>query len=363
MTSRERVKTALAGSKPDRVPVGPFLGYAAAPAMGASLRSYYTDGATIARAQDAFRQEAGHDILVTAADTHYISEAFGMQTVHHENALPTAVRPLFTDLEQVSNLSVPDPKTDGRMPVYLKALDEMRVLSGKDVALRGTGTGPFSLAAYMFGEANFLMILAELESGERGDHDLHLVRALLDVTADTTIAFLEEQLRHDADILYVGDSFASADMISPGMYRRFAYPYHRKVFDAVAPQSRSRGVFTMLHICGDNRPILPDFASLDVDLIEIDQKVDIAEARDLIGPAKALIGNLDPTRTLLQGTPEDVYRESLRVIGEARGTDGRFILGSGCFVPLGTTAGNIREMVHASADAASQQHQQKGETE
>ncbi len=348
MTSRDRVFSALTGGNSDRVPVGPFIGYRAASAVKASLHDYYTNGRIIAEAQYAMWKELGHDIMITAADTYYISEAFGMKTIHHLDALPTVEGPIFSELTEIGSLHVPNPETDGRMPVYLEAIDEMRRLAGDQLVIRGTGTGPFSLAAYLFGEANFLMMLAEIESGDRGHDQYALLKNLMEITSDTCIAFLKAQIMHGVNIVYVGDSFASAEMISPAYYRKYVFPYHRKVFEAVTPLCRKRGCFTLLHICGDNRSILKDFNDTGVDLIEIDHKVDLDVARSILGPKVNLIGNLDPSGVLLQGSPELVYEKSCDAIRKADGTNGHFILGSGCFVPIGTPVDNLKQMVEAS---------------
>jgi uroporphyrinogen decarboxylase len=352
MTSLDRVQTALSGSPPDRVPVGPFVGSAAAPLAGASLRDYYTDGAVIARAQHALWQAVGHDILVTAADTYYIAEAFGLKTTHHEHALPTVDEPLLPSLEAADRLRQPDPETDGRMPVYLRALEELRDRTDGQVALRGTGTGPFSLAAYLLGEQAFLTLLADLDCGERGEEDRLRLHRLLDLMAGTTAVFLRAQIDRGAHLAYLGDSLASCEMISPAMYREYALPYHQKVFASAKAHAAAAGskVFTLLHICGANQPALAAFAETGADLLEIDHKVPLAEARRLAGPAVSLIGNLDPVQTLLLGTPEDVFVKSQEAIREARGAEGRLILGSGCFVPPGTPLENLRQMVAAAEE-------------
>ena len=43
-----------------------------------------------------------------------------------------------------------------------------------------------------------------------------------------------------------------------------------------------RGVYTLLHICGDNTPALAEFAKSGADLIEIDHKMDLARCREII---------------------------------------------------------------------------------
>jgi len=350
MTSKERVFAALNGNAADRVPVGPFIGFRAVEAVDADMRDYYTQGRIIAEAQYAMCREIGHDILVSAADTYYISEAFGMETVHHKNALPTVKQPLFSQLEEAVHLKVPDPETDGRMPVYLEAVDEMKRLVGNTKAIRGTGTGPFSLAAYMFGEENFLMMLAEIEYGVRGDKEKHAMHRILEITSDTSLAFLKAQIKRGVDIVYMGDSFASHEMISPALYREYAFPYHKKIFESVNDICRERDCFSLLHICGDNTKILDDFRKTGAGIIEIDQKVDLSAARSIVGPEVNLIGNLDPSGTLLQGSPDEVYDKSIEAMQKTHALAGHFILGSGCFVPLGTPVDNLKQMVKASED-------------
>jgi uroporphyrinogen decarboxylase len=359
MTSIERLNATVAGREIDRVLVGPFVGSMAAPLVGASLREYYTDGSVIARAQMELLRQVGHDIVVTAADTYYIAEAFGLKTTHYDNALPTVDEPLLNSLAEVDNLRIPDPERDGRMPVYLEALEQLREMTAGEAVLRGTGTGPFSLAAYLLGEQNFLMLLAQLAMDECGPDDRRRLHTLLELMAQTTAAFLCAQVDRGVHLAYMGDSLASAEMISPAMYREYALPYHRKVFASVKAHAAATGrrVYTLLHICGGNLPVLADFARSGADIIEIDHKVELTDARRIIGPDVTLIGNLDPVRTLLNGTPADVLAASCRAINEMRIAGCRFILGSGCFVPPGTPVENLRQMVAAAGSLNHETHE------
>ena len=344
---------AIAGEEYDKVPVGPFVGHRAAEETGISIRDYYTNGNSIAEAQQALRCKIGYDIMVSAADTYYISEAYGMETTHHEHALPTVKRPLFKRLKDSRRLTVPNPESDGRMPVYLAAVERMRSLAGENAAVRGTGTGPFSLSAYLFGEAEFLTQLIDIDQGNCSSEDESSYHNLMEVTSDTTIAFLKAQIHRGVDIIYMGDSFASSDMISPDFYRRYVFQYHRKVISEITPLCQDYGAYTLLHICGDNRAIFPDFAATGVNMIEIDQKVPLSEARAIVGNNICLIGNLDPASDLLYGTQEHVYDTAMNAMNDMRNEKsmcGRYILGSGCFVSQGTPDANLAAMVEAAKD-------------
>lgn len=350
MTSLERVKRAIAHEPCDRVPVGPFTGFYAARITGMTIGRYVTDGKAIAESQCLLWKRVGHDMVITAGDTYYIAEAFGVPVDHHENALPTARGPVLESLADARKLKVPDPHRAGRMPVYIEAARLLSRRLGDRVAVRGTGTGPLSLASYLLGQQNLLMKLAEMSYGMAAPADQEDFATLMDVASDTIIAFLNAQTEAGQHIVYLGDSLASCDMISPKMYRRFVFPYHRRIFEAVSETCRRYDAHAMLHICGDNTAILKDLAATGTEIYEVDSKIDLREARRQIGDEVCLIGNLNPTGTLMMGTPADVRREAERCIAEAASGSG-FILGTGCFVAWDTPVENLQAMVQASCQS------------
>jgi uroporphyrinogen decarboxylase len=307
---------------------------------------YITDGDAIACAQLALQRRVGHDILVTAADTYYIAEGFGLATTHYADALPTSDGPLLKDLKDADRLRIPDPERDGRMPVYLQAVRSLVRSVGGSIAIRGTGTGPFSLAAYLYGDQNFLLALAEIDAGIAPVEDEKRLRQLLHLCAEASARFISAQINSGENIAYMGDSLSSMDMISPEMYRAWALPYQREVFQLIDRDLRRSGAKTLLHICGDNRGILKDMAATGADILEIDHKMDLAECRALLGPTPCLIGNLDPVQTILQGDADKVRAESRACI-EALGAR-NFILGTGCFVPRDSPVDNLKAMTDAA---------------
>ena len=349
MTSLERVEKAIGRQTPDVVPVGPFVGFYAARIAGVSIRQYVTNGRTIADAQYGLWERLRQDIVVTAADTYYIAEALGLEVDLHDSALPTSKGPVLESLADGSRLRVPDPYTAGRMPVYLEAARLLSLRLGDRVAVRGTGTGPLSLAGYLLGPQNLLMKLAEINCGMATATEERGFALLMEVVSETAIAFLKAQIEAGVHLVYLGDSLASCDMISPAMYRRYVLPYHRQVFDGVREDCRRRGVHTLLHVCGDNTVLLKDLAATGATIYEVDSKIDLRVALHTIGQEVCLIGNLDPAGLLRSGSPDDVRRESEKCIAAAS-PEGGFILGTGCFVPWDTPLDNLQAMVRACRD-------------
>ena len=134
-------------------------------------------------------------------------------------------------------------------------------------------------------------------------------------------------------------SGAVASQISPKMYRRFALPYEQRIFAAV----HAMGALTRLHICGNISKLLPFVAQSGADIVDVDWMVDMAEAREICGPA-AVCGNQDPVAVMLQGTPETV-RQAVTHALDLGGP--RCFSMAGCEIPEGTPHANL--LAHAQA--------------
>ena len=348
MTSRERFLAAALRKKPDKVPAAPFNGNYGAALAGVPVSQYNTDASRMAAAHIKAWEILGHDVVVPQSDNYYIAQGFGCVINQPHDITPNLIKPAVETLDEIDKLKVPDPYKDGRMHVYLDAAHKLREHFGNEVAVRGPGTGPFSLASYLVGGTEFfLMEIATAEADEDRDKEQKLFN-LMEISSDALIAFLKALLEAGADALQVADSLASLDMISPAIYEKYVYPFECKVFKTLQPLVREKGAVTFLHICGDTRKILPLMASTGTDILEIDAKVDMAEAKALTGGRVALMGNLDPTTVLLQGTPDLVKTTAQASMKSCDALSGGFILGSGCEVVPKSPVENIRALVEAA---------------
>ena len=346
MTSRERFLSAARGGQPDPVPVAPYLGNHGARVAGVPIGAYCRSGRLMAEAQYRAWQLYGQDAVVAQSDNYYIAEGFGAEVEHHEDSTPTLKSPAVHAPAEIARLRLPDPATDGRMPVYLEAIRRLASMTRGEVAIRAPGTGPFSLAGHLMGAESFLTELA-LADRHPGGPSEQALRHLLEMTTEALIRFAAACLEAGADLVQAGDSLASLDMISPAMYRKWAWPAERKFFETVNPLALRRGAATLLHICGNMTFVLEDMAATGAQILELDHKVNLREARERLGPDVCLMGNLDPVECLWRGTPGEVATAARAAIAAA-GTRGAFILGSGCEVPVAAPRDNLVAMVQAA---------------
>jgi uroporphyrinogen decarboxylase len=350
MNGLERVKAAINHTPPDTIPVGAFVGSMAAKFAGIKISRYVTDGAAIAEAQYKLWQETGSDVVITAADAYYLAEAFGMKTEIHEDRLPTAERPPLENLMDALNLEPADPYRAGRMIVYIQAVEELAKKLKGQVAIRSTGTGPFSIAGYLLGLDNFLMKLAEIDSGETEDWEEKALNHIMNIAAETLISFMIAQVKAGADIAYIGDSLASPNVVSPATYRKYAFPYHKKIIDAVRPILNEYDASIVLHICGNTAAILKDFTATGIDLLDIDSVLDLAMVKNEIGDRVCSWGNINPV-FLEKASPSEIEEEAKRCINAAAAFEGGFILGTGCFISDNTPVRNLAAMSKAAHSA------------
>ncbi|MGI6031562.1 MAG: uroporphyrinogen decarboxylase family protein [Eubacteriales bacterium] len=340
MTSKQRIITAARGGRPDCVPAAPYIGNYGAAVAGVPISLYNTDGKRMAEAQAKAWELLKLDVVVPQSDNYYLAQAFGVEIHQPENDTPHVTKTAIQSLDEVDNLpDTIDPYSQGRMPVFLEAVSRLKEIFGDEVAIRTCGTGMFSLAGHMLGTQNFLteMAIAEADEDEAAQKK---IMQLMERMTQALITFSTAAVKAGATIIVCGDSSASPDLVSPHYYEKYIFPFEKKYFTAMGPICEEYDAVRLLHICGNTTPILPLMAKTGADIVEIDHKVDLAKARQLAGDHVCLMGNLDPTVVLLQGTPDLVARESEKAI-EAAGKQGAFILGSGCEVPIQSPVDNI----------------------
>jgi uroporphyrinogen-III decarboxylase len=180
--------------------------------------------------------------------------------------------------------------------------------------------------------------------------DPELATALIAKGVATSIERGKAFIRAGVDCIYMGDSYASASVISPATYRRFCTPAYAEV----AAEFHRLGVFCYKHCCGNYNPLLDDFAAVGVDAMDgMDPTsgMSVRHTKEKIGDRVTLMGGLS-CLTLLDGTPETVYEEAKQCVLEGR-PGGRYVLGSACAVPRRSPPENLMAARKAAVDFGS----------
>ena len=201
----------------------------------------------------------------------------------------------------------------------------------------GFAAAPWTLACYM------------IEGQTRGDisrakqfmrEEPELLRDLLGRIAKTTVGYLKSQIAAGAAVVQLFDTWAGE--LTRDEYESFELPATRSVFDSLG----APGVPSILYSKGSSHLIeLQSKAGADV--LSLDWRTDLAEARRTLGDRVALQGNVDPN--ILLGD-EATIREAAREAVEKTGGVGHILnLGHG-ILPT-TPVQNARAFVEAGQTA------------
>jgi uroporphyrinogen decarboxylase len=225
---------------------------------------------------------------------------------------------------QIEKLIVPDPVET--MPFVMETIRLLRKRLDASAPLIGFAGAPFTLASYMVeggGTRNYAEIKRMMY------REPMTIHRLLDKLADTIILYINAQIEAGAQVVQLFDTWAGE--LSAADYEEFALPYERKVFERIhrAPSGRgpsASGVPAILYVNGCSH-ILEKMAESGADVLSIDWRIDLAEARRRVGDKVALQGNLDPCELL--GTPETIAESVKEILKKGGGLGHVMNLGHG----------------------------------
>jgi MtaA/CmuA family methyltransferase len=268
---------------------------------------------------------AGFDTVMPEFSVHQESAALGCEVDWGSpERMPDAKNAPHADF---SAITIPEAILEKpSLRVVLDAIALLRKEAGGRVGIIGKVMGPWTLSYHLAGTQNFLLHV--------GLGETEKVVWMLRQVMPLTIAFANAQLRAGADAVVLADH-ATGNLVGPYHYRDLLLPLHREITAAIDGP-------IILHVCGNCLDRLELFADSGVDAYHFEWQVDAKAAVERIGARVSLVGNVNNPRVLLQGTPENVYRQARYAI-EA-GVD---IIGPECAIPLATPLANLQAIVAA----------------
>jgi uroporphyrinogen decarboxylase len=170
------------------------------------------------------------------------------------------------------------------MGYVLDAIRQIKDSIPEGCALIGFSGAPFTLASYL------------IEGGT--SKDFHALKSfmyrepeafnrLLETLADALQTFLEAQIEAGVDAIQIFDTWAM--ILSPADYRQRVLPHMQRLVGGL----KDKAVPTIHYSLGSST-LLEAMEQIGTDVLSLDWKIDMADARERLGPTRAVQGNLDP---------------------------------------------------------------------
>jgi uroporphyrinogen decarboxylase len=195
----------------------------------------------------------------------------------------------------------------------------------------GSHFGPFTMGYLSMGFQDFFLSLIE-----RPD----FVHKLLEARTEWCIAIFQRAVSLGIDVLILGEdaAYKSGPMISPGMWREFILPCHRRIVDKM-------DVPVIWHSDGNMTSLLPiavEAGFVGVHPLEPAAGMDLGEVKREFGEGLVLIGNVDVA--LLFGSDLEAIRAEVRRCMEQGAPGGGYMFSSCSSIFKGMNSAAVAEM-------------------
>ncbi|PAB60472.1 uroporphyrinogen decarboxylase family protein [Anaeromicrobium sediminis] len=316
MTGKERIIKLLKKEKVDQVPWVPFSGVHAGKLKGYTARDVLQDKDKLVESLLEVKKLYQPDGMPVVFDLQIEAEILGCELLWAEDNPPSVrTHPLAETKEIPCDCTIPS-KEDGRIPMILEAMREMKEKVGDDTALYGLITGPFTLASHLRG-VNMFMDMVE---------DPEYVKNLMKFTTKVANAMSEYFIEAGMDVIAVVDPLVS--QISPRHFKKMLHEPFAEVFDFI----REKGALSSFFVCGDATKNIEPMCKTNPDSVSIDENIDMAKAKEITDKYDIVIGgNIPLTTVMLHGTQQDNMKCVVDILDSV--SHDRLIVAPGCDMP------------------------------
>ena len=294
-TVMDDLKTACRGGIPRQPLLLPIMDPLAVKLAGLSYTDYSTDARAIERIWSGAIQRFDLDWAAPLVDDLFEYEPLGIG-VAKPAGLPFAVaRYLPANSQTLAGLRLPDPRRDGRMPLFLDAVARLRDRWGQSILVCGSTAAPFSGLTLLYGIEQTMLLLYDAPD---------LLRESMRFLEGLAVAWGRAMLDAGADVLWLGDCSASSRFLSLPAYRELCLAPAARV----AAPPRAAGAVVVYHAGENSIPHLQAMAEVGADILSVEAGPDMGAVKDAVGERPCLMGNLDSIHLLWHGTPAEIER-------------------------------------------------------
>ncbi|MDO5851237.1 MAG: methylcobamide:CoM methyltransferase MtaA [Methanobacteriaceae archaeon] len=330
MNFKDNLKAALNGEEVEKVPAISATQLGIVDAMAGSNTTWpkaHEDAEQMAALGAALYEQAGLECARVPFDLTIEAEAMGCSV--NLGDLDKTPGLSGNPFETAEDIEIPDNFLEnGRIPTVIKAIEILKE-KYEDLPIIVGIAGPFTLTGHLMGVENLVKSLKT---------DSFLVEDVMDISLDAMTQYVEAINEAEPDVICVADPTSSPELLDPMDFGEFAQGALEDLVEEMEPQS-------ILHICGNSRPIFEDMLDCGYNGVSFEEAVDVAEVKALqqeMGSDTQLVGNISTSQTLFSSAT-DVVKEEVTAALEK----GINVLAPSCGIAPKSPLANIKAFVEA----------------
>jgi uroporphyrinogen decarboxylase len=330
----ERVSEAYAQNRRLAVPLAGFPG---CDLLGMSIKVAQQNHGVHYNCIDALVYQLKPDAAFMMMDLSVEANALGLAVrfpVHESSTVEYHPVRTVRDLDKFRCINI---LQDSRIQSYIKTVEMMRMGLPDEVLVGAYIIGPVTLAGLLGGAEQ-----AAMDSVIDPDKLDTLCRFCTRIIQDYARALINA----GAELLCILEP--TAVILGPRQFERFSAAYVRHIIESY----KYAGVDTVYHICGNTMHLVEAMAQSGVAALSLDSPqtgVDLVKAARIAGPEVVIMGNVNPTAVMKDGSPDQVRKACCDLLEQMREIP-NFILSTGCDLPPGVPLENMHAFMQAARE-------------
>jgi uroporphyrinogen decarboxylase len=275
----------------------------------------------------------GVDAIIIFSDILIPAEAMGLALELNDQG-PNLPQPVRSEAD-VKKLHMFDPEVETGF--LMEALRRTVKQAGPEVPVLGFAASPWTLACYMVEgrtKEGFATVKNFLYNEPK------VFRELLSRIAQATILYLKGQIRAGVTAVQLFDTWCGELNLED--YTEFVLPPVQEIIHGLA------GTVPVIYYTKASHHLLPAIVTSGANVLSVDWRTPLNQARKLAGPRIALQGNLDPA--VLFAPQEKIRRNTLELVEELAGHGHILNLGHG--ILPNTPVENAQLFIHTGQQAS-----------
>ena len=331
MKERDIVKLTHQYYKKGKRLVAPLLGFPGVELTGSNIKLAQQNFGEHYKVIKAVVNRFKPDIIFPLMDLSVEANALGRYTIFPQEDSATVPKRQFF-LEEINKLKEVNISYDSRVLSYVETMKLMSVGLPDDVIRGAYITGPYSAAALMMGADDAAM------TSVTDPEKLHL---LCEFTAEKIREYANLLISAGAEVICILEP--TAVTLGPQQFEKFSADYIKHIINSI----HYSGVSTIYHTCGNTMHLIEKMLDSGINAISLDSEemgVDLKKVADMVPEDIVVMGNINPSTTMLRGTEKDIAEKTKNLLEQMKDFP-NYILSTGCDLPQETPPGNISAFI------------------